>query len=260
MDSRTTERPIMRVPWSISPIASAGTSRRPRRKPERTASASGTSGWVPYIGASTRPTNRPRASATMKPFTLRRSKATLLIDENLFPPDEDSPAREVRTLLIPRDLQSRDGRLCAAPAAAHRDDRRRQLDARPGGGARARRHRGRRRARRGRVLRLPLRRACGRARAPGDARLARRGDDTATTAPAGRGVHGGGRGWAGADRDRGARPPRPTLQAVPQPARGRIRVDPGGADRDARHAGGRAQRAHARAAGVAGGRDRPARG
>src|SRR5688572_28393003 len=101
MDSRTTERPITRVPSSIAPIASAGTSRRPRRKPERTASASGTSGWVPYIGASTRPTNRPRASATMKPFTLRRSKATLLIAENLFPVDEVSPARQVRSLLIP---------------------------------------------------------------------------------------------------------------------------------------------------------------
>src|SRR5688500_4143495 len=101
MDSRTTERPITRVPSSISPIASAGTSLRPRRKPERTASASGTSGWVPYIGASTRPTNRPRASATMKPFTLRRSKATLLIDEYLFPAQHDPPAPEVRTLLIP---------------------------------------------------------------------------------------------------------------------------------------------------------------
>ena len=39
----------------------------------------GTSGVVPYIGASTRPITRPRTSATRNPLTLRRSNATLLI-------------------------------------------------------------------------------------------------------------------------------------------------------------------------------------
>ena len=79
IDSRKTLRPMTRVPSSISPIASAGTSRRPRRKPERTARASGRSGVVPYMGDSTRPTTRPRASATRKPLTLRRSSSSALM-------------------------------------------------------------------------------------------------------------------------------------------------------------------------------------
>ena len=61
--------------------------------------------------------------------------------------------------------------------APDRDDRGRQLVARPAGGARARREQGRGCARHGRVLRLPLRRARGRARPARDARDARRGDD-----------------------------------------------------------------------------------
>ena len=52
-------------PPSICSIVSAGTRRlRRARKPERTASASGSSGEDPYIGHSTLPTMRPRASAT----------------------------------------------------------------------------------------------------------------------------------------------------------------------------------------------------
>ena len=72
---------------SIALIASAGTSRRRRRKPERTASASGTSGEVPYIGASTRPITRPRASATRYPVVEVRSIAAAaeLTVKTLFP-------------------------------------------------------------------------------------------------------------------------------------------------------------------------------
>jgi UDP-N-acetylmuramoyl-tripeptide--D-alanyl-D-alanine ligase len=64
--SRSTLSPITPLRPSTSRIAVAGTSRRLReRKPERTEIASGTSGAVPYIGHSTRPTKRPFASATM---------------------------------------------------------------------------------------------------------------------------------------------------------------------------------------------------
>ena len=59
-------------------------------------------------------------------------------------------------------------------------DRGRRLVARPAGGARGDRARGRRRARDGRVLRLPLRRAHGRAGAPGDPGA---GIEDATSAP-----------------------------------------------------------------------------
>ena len=52
--------------------------------------------------------------------------------------------------------------------------------------------------------------------------------------------------------------PRPALQGVPEPARGRVRVDPRRADPRARAARGRAQRPHAGAARVHRGRDRPA--
>ena len=53
--------------------------------------------------------------------------------------------------------------------------------------------------------------------------------------------------------------PRPALQALPEPARGRVRVDPRRADpRPRRAARGRAQRAHPRAARVRRGRDRAA--
>ena len=59
---------------SICSIDSTGTIRRRRErkpKPALTASASGTSGAVPYIGHSTLPTTRPRESATRKPPVLR---------------------------------------------------------------------------------------------------------------------------------------------------------------------------------------------
>src|SRR6266550_3939959 len=82
-------------------------------------------------------------------------------------------------------LQSARGRNRPSPTSVDRDDRRRQLDARPRGGAFARRPRGGRRARRGRLLRLPLRRAGGRARAACDARDAGRGDDRPSADAAG---------------------------------------------------------------------------
>ena len=46
----------------------------------------------------------------------------------------------------------------------------------------------------------------------------------------GEGITGVGGGGARADHDRRARAPRPALQALPEPARGRVRVDPGRAD------------------------------
>ena len=76
---------------------------------------------------------------------------------------------------------------------------------------------------------------------------------------AGRGDHrlGGVRARAGDARVAGA--PRSALQALPEPARGRVRVDPRGADPDPRrHARGRAERADARAARVRRGRGRAA--
>ena len=94
-----------------------------------------------------------------------------------------------REPMAARGLQSSGGRHRAAPPAADGDDRRGQLDARPPGGARARRQQGRGRARRGRLLRLPLRRARRRARAPRDARHARRGDDAPAEDAARRGDH-----------------------------------------------------------------------
>ena len=61
-------------------------------------------------------------------------------------------------------------------------------------------------------------------------------------------------GVAAAERapghDRRAGAPRPALQALPEPPRGRVRVDPRRSDPRARHARGRAQRPHARAADV----------
>src|SRR4051812_22798564 len=87
-------------------------------------------------------------------------------------------------------LQSPSGRDRAASAPADEDDRGGQLDARLGGGALARRARGRRRARRGCLLRLPLRRAGGRTRPAGDVRDAGRGDDRPSAHAARRGDHG----------------------------------------------------------------------
>ena len=51
---------------------------------ERTDSASGVSGAVPYMGHSTFPTRRPRESATTKPVMRVRSGAkAMLIDTNV---------------------------------------------------------------------------------------------------------------------------------------------------------------------------------
>ena len=109
---------------------------------------------------------------------------------------------------------------------------------------------GRRRAGRRRLLRLPLRRAGRRARAARDARDADRGDDAAPPDAAGRGDHRQRRRRAGAGDDPGAGAPRRALQGLPEPARGRVRVDPRGADprareaRRARSTSARASRAH----------------
>src|SRR5579862_2123251 len=100
--SRSTRRPITFAPLSTCSIDSAGTSRRRRAShPERTDSASGVSGEVPYIGHSTRPTTRPRASATRNPAVRRRSTARALTIANLFPACEENPPRPVKVLLVP---------------------------------------------------------------------------------------------------------------------------------------------------------------
>src|SRR5256714_7586594 len=87
--------------------------RRRASQPERTESASGVSGEVPYIGHSTRPTRRPRASATRKPVVRRRSIARALIGENLFPVCEETPPGAVKVLLARQ----------AAPLAGHGEPR-----------------------------------------------------------------------------------------------------------------------------------------
>ena len=97
-----------------------------------------------------------------------------------------------------------------------------------------------------------------RARAPRDARDARRGDDEAPAAAARPGHHRRRRGGAAAGDAAGGRAPRSALQGVPEPAGGPLPVDPRRADPRARHARGRAQRPHDRAARVHAGGDRPA--
>src|SRR5579884_1669510 len=102
MASRSTRRPITLAPSSTCSIESAGTSRRRRAsQPDRTESASGVSGDVPYIAHSTRPTTRPRASATRNPAVRRRSTARALTVANLFPACEENPPPGVRILLAP---------------------------------------------------------------------------------------------------------------------------------------------------------------
>jgi hypothetical protein len=65
---RAIRSPITLVRSSIASIASAGTRQwRRRSKLKRTDSASGISDDAPYIGPSTFPRMRPRASATRKP-------------------------------------------------------------------------------------------------------------------------------------------------------------------------------------------------
>src|SRR5919202_103943 len=280
--SRSTRRPITPLAPSIWWIASAGTSRRRReRKPARTESASGTSGAVPYIGHSTFPTSRPRLSATMYPAVRRRSTASALLTlPTVFHVSKENPSSRVSIVLNPSagrgarissnsrgpkaereiarrnigqkgaSLQSGRGCLCAAPPPPDGDDRRGELVARPRGGTRARREQGRGRARRRRLLCLPLRRARRRARPARDVRHAGRRDDAPAADAARRGDHrrGGGRAGAGHAPREGA--PRSALQVVPEPAGGRVRVDPRRADPRAREARRRAQRAHAAAPAV----------
>ena len=86
-----------------------------------------------------------------------------------------------------------------------------------------------------------------------------RGDDPPAADAARRGDHRLGRGGARAGDARVAGAPRPALQELPEPARGRVRVDPRRADpRPRRHARGRAERPHPRAARVLGRRGRAA--
>ena len=66
----------------------------------------------------------------------------------------------------------------------------------------------------------------------------------------GEGITGTAAAAARAGDDRGAGAPGRALQGVPEPARGRVRVDPRRADPGAREAGGRAERPHPRAARV----------
>ena len=155
-------------------------------------------------------------------------------------------------------LQSACERLRAAPAAAHGEHRGRQLDARPRGGALARRPQGRRGARHGGLLRLPLRRGRRRARPPRHAGHLGRGDDATAADAAGRGDHRLRGRRAPADRDPGPGAPRPSLQGLPEPPGGPVRVDPRRPDPRAGEARRRTERPHDRAAGVHGRRDRAA--
>ena len=135
------------------------------------------------------------------------------------------------------------------PRTADPHDRGRQLVARPPGGARGDRARGRGGARDRCVLRVPVRRAVGRARPPGDARDGDRGRDERPAHAERRGDHGGRRCRARTDHDRRAGTPRPTVQGVSEPAGGPVRVDPRGADPGPGRPRRRAQRPHARSHG-----------
>ncbi len=85
--------------------------------------------------------------------------------------------------------------------------------------------------------------------------------DAATAHAPGRRDHRIGRCGRRAGDGRGAGASRPALQELPEPARGRVRVDPRGTDpHAARLAGGCAQRTHPGAAVVLGGRGRAAAG
>ena len=101
-----------------------------------------------------------------------------------------------------------------------------------------------------RLLRVPLRRGVGHARAAGHARHPLRRSRAPAAHAAGRGDHRRRRRAAPPDHDREPGPPRPPLPRLPQPARGRVRVDPGGAGDGPRPPRGRAQRAHPPAARV----------
>src|SRR5262249_38734818 len=147
-------------------------------------SASGMFGAVPYIGHSTLPTSLPCRSATTNPAVRRRSIASELMWMDAIPGLKGflrpRGKRFVNGSRIPATRPPYDYRCgCdrAAPPPPDRDDGRRQLDARPRRGPAFDRDQGVGGVARRRVLRLPLRRARRRARASGDARLERRGDD-----------------------------------------------------------------------------------
>ena len=139
------------------------------------------------------------------------------------------------------------GRTSSPPAPSHRDDRRGELDARPGGGAR--------RSSPARSPTLSGPRRCfvylyddTAERARFCARRTGRSVEEMTKRPrhaAGEGIT----GTAAAERApvmiAAAGASRPALQAVLEPAGGRVRVDPRGADPRARQARRRAQRPHA---------------
>ena len=108
------------------------------------------------------------------------------------------------------------------------------------------------------MLRLPLRRAGRRARPARDARDPDRGRDEHAANAARRRDHGCRRGRADAGHDPGGGASRSAVQGVPEPARGRVPVDPRRPDPRPRGARGRAQRPHPRAPGVHGGGDRAA--
>ena len=108
----------------------------------------------------------------------------------------------------------------------------------------------RRRARHRRLLRLPVRRARRRARAARDARDAVEEMTRRPKMRPGEGITGAAAAERRAGDDPRAGAPRPAVQAVPEPARGGVRVDPRRADPRAREARGRAERPHARAARV----------
>ncbi len=151
-----------------------------------------------------------------------------------------------------------DGRRRPASRTPDPYDRGGQLVARPAGGARGDRARGRGGPRDRRVLRVPLRRARPRARAPRDARNAGRGRDERAADAEGRRHHGGGGGRAEAGDDPVGRASRPALQGIPEPPRGRVRVDPRRPDPRTPGPRGRAQRQDARPARVHRRRDRAA--
>ena len=199
------------------------------------------------LGFSARSASTLRMPAATDPPTKRNAAATWSIS---------SHSAVVTRASVP--LQA-DGTTRTSPPSPDGDDRGRQLDARPPGGAVARRDKVPDALVAGRVLRLPLRRARRRARPARDARDDDRRDEPPPADAARRGDHRlGGRGARPGDA-RVAGASRSAVQALPEPARGRVRVDPRRADPHARrHARGRAQRPHAKAARVHPGRGRAA--
>ena len=147
-----------------------------------------------------------------------------------------------------------------ARGAPDRHGRSGQLQPRSGRGARADRLARRRRDGDRRLLPLSLRRGFGDARAAGHARHPLRRSRPPAANAARRGHHRRGRRAAPPGHDRAPGPPRPAFPRLPEPARGRVRVDPGGTRARARPPGRRAQRAHPPAARVLRRRGGAARG